>query len=180
MSWTVAYIFSVLQIKTECRQFASSFVGVMPLLELKKLEIHSFPQFSPTCFDILNWKFAHDFGWLYFRSNSIVVNLVSNFVRVLPLLELRLLEIHSFLHFSQTCFGMLSWIFAYDFHLMNFRSSDCHYLGSSLKELCPLWMYNFAHFSSACFEIELKFLIGLCFLTHHSISKAVKILLYLI
>ena len=40
-------------IKFECRQFPSSFVGVMPLLELQILEIHSFPLFSPTCFDIL-------------------------------------------------------------------------------------------------------------------------------
>ena len=44
--------FNILQIKLECRQFPSIFVGVMPLLELKILEIHSFPQFSPTCFDI--------------------------------------------------------------------------------------------------------------------------------
>ena len=34
-----------LQIKFECRQFASIFVGVMPLLELTILEIHSFPLF---------------------------------------------------------------------------------------------------------------------------------------
>ena len=34
-------------IKFEFRQFPSIFVGVMPLLELKTLEIHSFPQFSP-------------------------------------------------------------------------------------------------------------------------------------
>ena len=45
---------NVLQIKLECRQFASSFVGVMPLLKLRLLEIHSFPLFSLTCFDILS------------------------------------------------------------------------------------------------------------------------------
>ena len=53
--------FTVLQIKFECRQFASSFVGVMPLLELRILKINSFPHFSLTCFDILSWNFAHDF-----------------------------------------------------------------------------------------------------------------------
>ena len=37
---------SILQIKFECHQFASIFVGVMPLLELRILEIHSFPHFS--------------------------------------------------------------------------------------------------------------------------------------
>ena len=29
--------------------------------------------------------------------------------------------------------------------------------GQVLLELCPVWMYSFAHFSCACFEIELKF-----------------------
>ena len=45
-------------IKFEYRQFPSIFVGVMPLLELGILEIpvHSFPQFSPTCIDILHEK----------------------------------------------------------------------------------------------------------------------------
>ena len=37
--------FTVLQIKFECRQFASIFVGVMPLFELRILEIHSFRTF---------------------------------------------------------------------------------------------------------------------------------------
>ena len=37
---------TVLQIKFECRQFVSIFVGVMPLLELRILEIHSFPHFA--------------------------------------------------------------------------------------------------------------------------------------
>ena len=35
----------------------------------------------------------------------------SIFVGVKPLLELRILEIHSFLHFSPTCFDILSWNF---------------------------------------------------------------------
>ena len=70
------WLFStVLQIKFECRQFSSIFVGVMPLLELKLLEIHSFPHFSLTCFDILSWNFAYDFVLLYYRSSSSVVNL---------------------------------------------------------------------------------------------------------
>ena len=65
----------VLQIKFECCQFASIFVGVMPLLELRILAIHSFPHFSLTCFDILSWNFAYDFVLLYFISSSSVVNL---------------------------------------------------------------------------------------------------------
>ena len=67
--------YTVILIKFECRPFASIFVGVMPLLELKLLEIHSFPHFSLTCFDILSWNFTYDFVLLYYRSSSSVVNL---------------------------------------------------------------------------------------------------------
>ena len=47
----------------------------MPLLELKNLEIHSFPHFSLTCFDMLSLNFAYDFVLLYFRSSLSVLNL---------------------------------------------------------------------------------------------------------
>ena len=198
--------FTVLQIKLECRQFASIFVGVMPLLERRILEIHSFPHFSLTSFDILSWKLAYYFILLQFllelclfvnleylkytvfrtfllhaltywaeswhitlfycttdqvRVSSICVNFcgsyapfgtyntgntqfsalfsyilwhielkvgillhfASIFVGVMPLCELRILEIHSFPHFSLTCFDILSWNFAYDFVLLYYRSS---------------------------------------------------------
>ena len=156
---------TILQIKFECRQFSLMFVGVMPLLELRILKIHSFPHFSLSCFDILSSNFAYDFVLPYFRSSSSVLNLrhfvwelcpfwnleywkytvfrtfllhaltywaeilhmtlfycaidqvwvSSIFVGVMPLLELRILKIHSFLHLSLTCFNILSWNFAYDF-----------------------------------------------------------------
>ena len=67
--------FTGLQIKFECRQFASIFVGVMALLELRILKIHSFPHFSLTCFDISSWNFVYDFVLLYYRSSLSVVNL---------------------------------------------------------------------------------------------------------
>ena len=67
--------FNVLQIKKECHHFASIFEGVMPLCELRILEIHSFPQFSPTCFDILSWNFAHNFVFMYYRASLSVVPL---------------------------------------------------------------------------------------------------------
>ena len=51
------------------------FFRVMLLLELRILEIHSFPHFSLTCFDILSLNFAYDFVLLYYRSSSSVVNL---------------------------------------------------------------------------------------------------------
>ena len=155
--------FTVLQIKFECRQFALMFVGVMPLLELRILKIHSFPHFSLSCFDILSTNFAYDFVSQYYRSSSSVVNLrqfllelcpfwnlkywkytvfrtfllhaltywaeilhmtlfyctidqvwvSSIFVGVMPLLELRILKIHNFLHFSLT----MLWYIELEFYM---------------------------------------------------------------
>ena len=66
--------FTVLEIKFECRQFPSIFVGVMPLLEPRILEYAIFSHFSHTCVDISSWNFAYDFLLLYYRSSSSVVN----------------------------------------------------------------------------------------------------------
>ena len=64
----------------------------------------------------------------------------SIFVRVMPLLELRILKIHSFPHFSLTCFDILSWNLAYDFVLLYYRSSSSVvYLRQFFKELRPFW-----------------------------------------
>ena len=74
--------FTVLQIKLECRQFASIFVEVMPLLGLRKLEIH-----------IVSWNFSYDFVWCTIyqvRVSSLCVRLALH-----P-------SIH-FLHFPPTC-----------------------------------------------------------------------------
>ena len=140
--------FTVLQNKFECRQFPSIFVGVMPLLELRILKIHSFPHFSLTHFDILSWNFAFDFVLLYYRSSSSTVLQIkfqccqfpSIFVGVMPLLERRILEIHSFAHFPLTRFDILSWNFAFDFVLLYYRSSFSvvNFL-QFLLELCPFW-----------------------------------------
>ena len=47
---------------------------------------HSFPHFSPTCFDKLSWNFACHFLYMNIQSSSSIVG-------VMPLLELRILEI---------------------------------------------------------------------------------------
>ena len=107
--------FTVLQIKFQCCQFPSIFVGVMPLLERRILEIQSFPHFPLTRFDILSWNFAYDFVLLYYRSSS-SRQFPSIFVGVMPLLECRKLKIHSFPHFFLTRFNILSWNFAFDFY----------------------------------------------------------------
>ena len=68
----------------------------------------------------------------------------SIFAGVMPLLNFTLLQIHSFLHFSLTCFDILSWNFAYDFVLLYYRSSSSVVnLRQFLWELCPFWNLNY-------------------------------------
>ena len=86
LSWNFACHFLLMNIRSSSSavNFRQVFVGVMPLLKLKKMKIHSFPQFSPTCFDILSWNFAYDFVVLYFRSSSSLVNLRQFLLKLCP------------------------------------------------------------------------------------------------
>ena len=93
LKFFILLCFTVLQIKFKFRQFASIFVGVMSLLELRILEIHSFPHFSLSCCDILSWNFAYDFTALQIKFEC--RQFASIFVGVMPLLGLRIFEIHS-------------------------------------------------------------------------------------
>ena len=80
---------TVLQIKFECRRFASIFirpssdgtyygmvmsvrVSVRP--SVRPSVRHSFPHFSPTCFHILSWNFVYDFILMHVRSSLNVIN----------------------------------------------------------------------------------------------------------
>ena len=128
MLWHIEFKFCIWlcfngpQSKFECRHFASIFVGVMPLCELRILEIHSFPHFSLTCFDILSWNFAYDFVLLYYRPSSSVVNLRQFLWELCPFWNLEYLK-YSFPHFSLTASNILSWKFAYYFVFLYYRSS---------------------------------------------------------
>ena len=48
--------FTILQIKSECGQFPSIFVWVMPLLGLRILEMHSFLHCSLSCSSYMYWQ----------------------------------------------------------------------------------------------------------------------------
>ena len=62
-----------------------SFLQVM--FEHKMLEIHSFPHFPLTCFDILSWKFANDFVFINITSSwSVTFRLI--FLWAMPCLSL--------------------------------------------------------------------------------------------
>ena len=124
--------FNVPQSKFECRHFASIFTGVMPLCELRILEI----QFS-ALFSYMLWHIELKFCiWLCFTVLQIKFEcrqFASIFVGVMPLLKPRILEIHSFPHFSLTPFNILSWKFAYYFVFCTtdqvWVSSICVYFG---------------------------------------------------
>ena len=85
--------FTVLQIKFECRQFASIFVGEMPLLESRNTEN---TQFSALVSNML-WHTKLKFcTWLCFTEIQIKFEcrqFASTFMGVMPLFELRILEI---------------------------------------------------------------------------------------
>ena len=87
--------------------FRQIFVSYAPV-ELKILAIHSFPHFSHRYLDIFGWNFVYDFVVMNYRSSLNVVTFRQFFERVMLFFELRILEVHSFLHFSHTCFGILS------------------------------------------------------------------------
>ena len=89
----------------------------MPLLELRILELHRFPHFSPTCF----WHILLRFCICpYFHEPKIkfeCCQFALIFVGVMPLFELGIFAMHSFPYFSPSCFDILSWNLVYDFHL---------------------------------------------------------------
>ena len=101
------------------------------------------------------------------------------FVGVKPLLEIRILKIHSFPHFSLTCFDILSWNFAYDFVFLYFRSSLS--VVNFCRSYAPFWTLNTentqfsALFSYMLWHIELKFCIWLCFTYYRSSSIFVNL-----
>ena len=74
-----------------------------------------------------------------------MLSLSVNFCRSKGLLELSILEIHSFPQFFPTCFDILSWNFVYDFLFMNLRSSSSvGDLRQLLYELCPVWNWGYS------------------------------------
>ena len=93
-----------------------------------------FPHFSPTCFDKLSWNFVCHFLLIHSIKFE-CVQFASLVIGVMPLLELIILEIQSFPHFSPTCFDILSWNFAYSFVLLFYRSSRV----SPICFVCPFW-----------------------------------------
>ena len=157
--------FTVLQIKFECLHFASIFVGVMPLLELRILEIHSFPHFSLSCFDILSSNFAYDFVSPYYRSSSSVVILRQFLWELCPFWNLEYWKYTVFCTFL--LHALTYW--AEILHMTLFYCTIDQVWVSSifvgvmpLSELTILKIQFSALFSYMLWYIELKFCIWLC------------------
>ena len=111
--------FTVLQIKFECcHQLASIFVGVMPPLGLRILEIHSFPHFPPKCSDIYSWNFSYDF-----------VQCTLDQVRVSSLcIRLALCPSFHFLRVPPTCIDKFSWNLKFDVGFLNAFLLEKYYI----------------------------------------------------
>ena len=124
LKFCIWFCFTVLQIMLECCQFAVIFVGVMSLwiVEYRKYSFRTFLLHALTY-----WAEILHFTWFYCTTDQIeCCQLPSNVVGVMPLLGLRILEIHcdSFPHFSLICFDISGWNFTYDFVLLYYRSNS--------------------------------------------------------
>ena len=113
-------------------------------LELRILEIHSFPNFSPTCFDILSWNFAYDFVSSYYRSSSSVVNLRQCLWELCPLWNL---EYWKYTVFRTFLLHALTY-WAEILHMTLFyHTTDQVRVSSILRqclwELCPFWKLEY-------------------------------------
>ena len=168
---------NVLQIKFECRQFVSIFVGVMPLLELKILEIHSFPHFSLTCFDILSWNFAYDFVLLYYRSSSSVVNFCVSYA---PFGTQNTENIQFSALFSDMLWlielKICTWLCFTEIKInFNFRQFASIFVG--IMPLVELWILEIRSllFSYMLWHIELKFFMWLSLMYYRSSLSVVTL-----
>ena len=117
-----------------------------------------FPHFSPTCFDILSWNFAHDFVIMYYRSSSSVVTLRQFLKELCLFVNLEYRKCAIFHTFSPTCFDISSWNFAYHFVLLHIKF-ECRQFPSIFVGVMPLLecrvlkIHSFPHFSLTRFDI---------------------------
>ena len=105
-----------------------------------------FPHFSPTCFDILSWNFAHDFVLLYYRSSSSVVTLRQLLKELCLFVNLEYRLCADFPHFSPTCFDILSSNFCIRlcFTVLQIKF-ECRQFTSILVgvTVCPFWNFEY-------------------------------------
>ena len=124
------FCFNVLQIKFECRHFASIFEGVMPLC-IVNLEYRKYTVFRSFLLHALTyWPEILHMTLFWCTTDQVWVwSFCANFWRS-----------YASLWTYPTGFDIFSWNFAHDFVLMYYRSSlSVVNLRQFLKELCPFW-----------------------------------------
>ena len=130
----------------------------------------SFPHFSPTCFDILSWNFAHNFVLLYYRSSSSVINLRQVLWEFCPFWNLEYWKYTVFRTFL--LHALTYWAEILHMTLLQWNTDQVR-----VSSICVNFCWSYAPFGtkntgntqfSALFSymlwhIELKFFIWLCF-----------------
>ena len=131
--------FTALQIKFQCCQFPLIFVGVMPLLERRILEIHSFPLFPLTRVDILSWNFAFDFVLLYYRLSFSVVNFRQFLLELCPFWNVETRNTQFSALFPHTLWHIeLKFCIWFCFTLLQIKF-ECRQFPSIFVGVMPLW-----------------------------------------
>ena len=140
----------------------------MPLLECRKLKIHSFPHFILTRFNILSWYFAFDF---YCTRDQVWVSSISvNFCRsYAPFWNLEYWNTHFSALFSYMLWYIkLKFCIWLSFTVLQIKFQCCQFPSISvgvmpLLERRILEIQFSALFSCTLWHIELKFCIWFCF-----------------
>ena len=112
-------------------------VSVRPTLRPSGSPSARFSHFSPTCFDILSWNFAHDFVLMYYGSSASVVTLRQFWRSYASLWTQNIGNVQFFRTF--TLYALTYWaeILHLIYVLMYYRSSSSVItLRQFLKELC--------------------------------------------
>ena len=101
---------------------------------------HSFPHFSPTCFDILIWNFVYHLIFMHVRSSSNAINFRHFLQELCSFLTSNSYKYAVFRTFLLLfCFDILSSNFVYDFFLMYHRASLSFVI--LLQFLLELWLF---------------------------------------
>ena len=145
LSWNFAHDFVLIYYRASSsvvtlRQFLKELCFFVDLVYRK----YSFPHFSPTCFDILSWNFAHDFVLMYYRLSLSVITL-RQFLKELCLFwNLEYRKIHSFPQFSPACSDIIELKFCtwLCFNVLQSKFECCHFASifEGVKLLCGLSM----------------------------------------
>ena len=182
--------YTVLQIKFECRQFPSSFVGVMPLFGLRILEIHSFLHWKYTAFctfllhALTYWAEILHMTLFYCTTDQVwVLSICINFCACYALFgPLNTRNTQFFVFFSYMLWHIelkfCIWICLTVLHI----KFECHQFASifvgvmTLFDLRILEIHSNPHFSDfMLWHIELKFYISLCLMYYRSILNDVNL-----